>query len=60
MAVIGLIVAFADLGYLHLSGFSTWLIWLFVPISFVIGFDNKPLVSSSGPGIISLIKEGLD
>ena len=44
MAVIGRNAAVADLGSLHLNGFSAWLIWLFVHISFLIGFDNKLLV----------------
>ncbi len=41
MAVIGRNAAVADLGSLHLNGFAAWLIWLFVHISFLIGFDNK-------------------
>ena len=44
MAVIGRNAAVADIGRLHISGFPAWLIWLFVHISFLIGFDNKVLV----------------
>lgn len=44
MAVIGRNAAVADLGSLHINGFPAWLIWLFVHISFLIGFDNKLLV----------------
>lgn len=44
MAVIGRNAAVVDLGSLHINGFPAWLIWLFVHISFLIGFDNKLLV----------------
>ncbi len=44
MAVIGRNAAVADLGPIHINGFIAWLIWLFVHISFLIGFDNKILV----------------
>jgi NADH:ubiquinone reductase (H+-translocating) len=44
MAVIGRNAAVADLGALRLSGFIGWLIWAFIHISFLIGFDNKLLV----------------
>lgn len=44
MAVIGRNAAVADLGTLRLSGFIGWLIWAFIHISFLIGFDNKLLV----------------
>ncbi len=44
MAVIGRNAAVADLGPIHINGFVAWLIWLFVHISFLIGFDNKILV----------------
>lgn len=44
MAVIGRNAAVADLGSLHLHGVLAWLIWLFVHINFLIGFDNKLLV----------------
>ncbi len=44
MAVIGRNAAVADLGSLHMNGVLAWLVWLFVHISFLIGFDNKLLV----------------
>jgi NADH dehydrogenase len=44
MAVIGRNAAVADLGSLHINGLLAWLIWLFIHISFLIGFDNKLLV----------------
>ena len=44
MAVIGRNAAVADLGRLRLSGFLGWLIWAFIHISFLIGFDNQLLV----------------
>lgn len=44
MAVIGRSAAVADLWGLHLNGLLAWLIWLFVHISFLIGFNNKVLV----------------
>jgi NADH dehydrogenase len=44
LAVIGRNAAIADLGKRRLSGFFGWLIWAFVHISFLIGFDNKLLV----------------
>lgn len=44
MAVIGRNAAVADLGRLHINGLGAWLIWLFVHISFLIGFDNNVLV----------------
>lgn len=44
MAVIGRNAAVVNLGSLHMNGFPAWLIWLFVHISFLIGFDNKLLV----------------
>ncbi|MCP4358439.1 MAG: NAD(P)/FAD-dependent oxidoreductase [Chloroflexi bacterium] len=44
LAVIGRNAAVANIGSLHLSGYFAWLIWIFVHISFLIGFDNKLLV----------------
>ncbi len=41
LAVIGRNKAVADIGNLHFSGFSAWLIWVFVHIHFLIEFDNK-------------------
>ena len=44
LAVIGRNAAVADLGFARFSGFSAWLIWIFVHIRFLIEFDNKLLV----------------
>jgi NADH:ubiquinone reductase (H+-translocating) len=44
LAVIGRNAAVADLGFLHLSGFAAWVIWVFVHIRYLIEFDNKILV----------------
>jgi NADH dehydrogenase len=44
LAIIGRNAGVADLGRLHLAGFPAWLLWLFVHILFLIGFDNKLLV----------------
>lgn len=44
MAVIGRNAAVADIGPIHINSFLAWLVWLFVHISFLIGFDNKLLV----------------
>jgi len=41
LAVIGRNKAVADIGNLHFSGFTAWLIWVFVHIHFLIEFDNK-------------------
>jgi NADH dehydrogenase len=44
LAVIGRNAAVADLPWVKLWGFSAWLIWAFVHISYLIEFDNKVLV----------------
>ncbi len=44
LAVIGRHAAVADLGRLHFGGFLAWIIWLFVHIVYLIGFDRKLLV----------------
>ena len=41
MATIGRAAAIADFGFLRVSGFAGWLIWLFVHILFLIGFRNR-------------------
>ena len=35
---------FADFGRWHVHGFLAWILWLFVHIYYLIGFDNKLLV----------------
>jgi NADH dehydrogenase len=44
MATIGRAAAVAVLGPLHLSGLPAWLVWLFVHITYLIGFRNRFLV----------------
>jgi NADH dehydrogenase len=41
MATIGRAAAIADFGWLRVSGFIGWLMWLFVHILFLIGFRNR-------------------
>ncbi len=44
LAIIGRHAGVADFGRWHLHGFLAWILWLFVHISYLIGFDNKLLV----------------
>ena len=41
MATIGRAAAIADFGFLRLSGYLGWLMWLFVHILFLVGFKNR-------------------
>lgn len=41
MATIGRHNAIADFGFMHVSGYLGWLLWLFVHIAFLIGFRNR-------------------
>jgi NADH dehydrogenase len=41
MATIGRNNAIADFGFMHVSGYLGWLMWLFVHILFLIGFRNR-------------------
>jgi len=41
MATIGRAAAIADFGFLRVSGFTGWLMWLFVHVVFLIGFRNR-------------------
>jgi len=41
MATIGRNAAIADFGFMHVSGYLGWLVWLFVHILFLIGFRNR-------------------
>jgi NADH dehydrogenase len=41
MATIGRAAAIADFGWLRVSGFAGWLLWLFVHILFLVGFRNR-------------------
>ena len=44
LAVIGRNAAIADFGFIKLSGFFAWIIWVFVHIGYLIGFNNRLLV----------------
>ncbi|MGF1481044.1 MAG: NAD(P)/FAD-dependent oxidoreductase [Cyanophyceae cyanobacterium] len=44
LAVIGQNAAVVDLGFVKLSGFLAWLIWVFAHIYYLIEFDNKLVV----------------
>jgi NADH dehydrogenase len=44
MATIGRHAAIADFGFLRVSGYLGWLLWLFVHIMFLIGFRNRASV----------------
>jgi NADH dehydrogenase len=41
MATIGRHAAIADFGFLRVSGYLGWLLWLFVHVLFLIGFRNR-------------------
>lgn len=44
LAVIGRAAAIADFGWLRISGYIAWLLWLFVHLMYLVGFDNRLLV----------------
>lgn len=44
LAVIGRAAAVADFGRLRLTGYPAWLVWLFVHIMLLVGFENRVLV----------------
>jgi NADH dehydrogenase len=44
LAVIGQNEAVADLGFVKLSGFLAWFVWIFAHIYYLIEFDNKLIV----------------
>ena len=44
LAVIGQNEAVADLGFVKLSGFLAWFVWIFAHIYYLIEFDNKLVV----------------
>jgi NADH:ubiquinone reductase (H+-translocating) len=44
MAIVGRGSAVADLGWLHLTGFTGWLAWLFLHLLKLIGFRNRLVV----------------
>jgi len=44
LATIGRNKAIAQFGKIHISGYIAWLSWLFIHISFLIGFQNRIMV----------------
>ncbi|HEY3840418.1 MAG TPA: NAD(P)/FAD-dependent oxidoreductase [Bryobacteraceae bacterium] len=44
LAAIGRAAAVAQIGKLHLWGWVAWVIWLFIHIAYLIGFDNRLVV----------------
>jgi NADH:ubiquinone reductase (H+-translocating) len=44
LAVIGRNAAVVDLGFIRLRGFLAWLIWSFIHIYFLVGFDDRLMV----------------
>ena len=44
LATIGRAAAVAEIGKLRFSGYLAWLLWLFVHLFFLIGFENRVLV----------------
>jgi NADH dehydrogenase len=44
MAVIGRAAAVADLNWIRLSGFSAWLVWLFIHLMNLVEYENRVLV----------------
>ncbi|MGH8069411.1 MAG: NAD(P)/FAD-dependent oxidoreductase, partial [Candidatus Entotheonellia bacterium] len=44
LAIIGRNAGVADIGRWHFDGVPAWLLWLFVHILYLIGFDNRFLV----------------
>ncbi|HYV86478.1 MAG TPA: NAD(P)/FAD-dependent oxidoreductase [Patescibacteria group bacterium] len=44
MATIGRAAAVADLGWMHLSGYPAWLVWLFIHLLWLVQFESRLLV----------------
>jgi NADH dehydrogenase len=44
LAVIGRAAAVADLGRFRFSGYFAWILWLFVHIMYLVGFENRLVV----------------
>jgi NADH dehydrogenase len=44
MATIGRAAAVAEIGKLHFSGLVAWLLWLFVHLMYLVGFQNRLVV----------------
>ncbi len=44
VATIGRAAAVADFGRIHIAGLIAWLVWLFVHLMYLVGFDNRLVV----------------
>jgi NADH:ubiquinone reductase (H+-translocating) len=44
LAVIGRASAVADFGWLRMTGYPAWLLWLFIHLMYLVEFDNRLLV----------------
>jgi len=44
MATIGRAAAVAQIGKLHVSGFLAWILWLFIHLMYLVGFQNRIVV----------------
>ena len=44
MATIGKAAAVAQIGNLHFGGLLAWLLWLFVHLMYLVGFNNRVVV----------------
>lgn len=44
LAVIGRNAAVADFGKFQITGFFAWILWVFVHIGYLVGFNNRLLV----------------
>ena len=44
LATIGRAAAVADFGRIHIAGVIAWLVWLFVHLMYLVGFDNRLVV----------------
>jgi NADH dehydrogenase len=44
LATIGRAAAVADFGRIHIAGLIAWLVWLFVHLMYLVGFDNRLVV----------------
>jgi NADH dehydrogenase len=45
LATIGRNHAVAELGKLHFSGYLAWLLWLFIHLLYIVGFENRLLIA---------------
>ena len=45
LATIGRNHAVAELGAFHISGYPAWLLWLFIHLLYIVGFENRLLIA---------------